>query len=103
MDKRRNVGQNWYSLPISDRASLMVEHGNTGRRYAGRISQIISGSVGMDDWEWGVTLFAVDPLDLKALVTEMRYDEVSALYAEFGSFWVGHRIPVELVVEELAG
>jgi chlorite dismutase len=57
----------------------------------------------MDDWEWGVTLFAVDPLDLKALVTEMRYDEVSALYAEFGSFWVGHRIPVELVVEELAG
>ncbi|MSR23178.1 MAG: heme-dependent peroxidase [Gemmatimonadetes bacterium] len=103
MDKRRNVGQNWYSLPMSERASLMVEHGNTGRRYAGRISQIISGSVGLDDWEWGVTLFAVSPLDLKALVTEMRYDEVSALYAEFGSFWIGHRIATDRIVEEIAG
>ena len=103
MDKRRKVGQNWYSLPMAARAGLMVEHGNTGRRYAGRISQIISGSVGLDDWEWGVTLFAVSPLDLKGLVTEMRYDEVSALYAEFGSFWVGHRIPGDRIVEELSG
>ena len=103
MDKRRKVEQNWYSLPMAERAALMAEHGNTGRRYAGRISQIISGSVGLDDWEWGVTLFAVSPLDLKAIVTEMRYDEVSALYAEFGSFWVGHRIPGERIVEELSG
>jgi hydrogen peroxide-dependent heme synthase len=103
MDKRRNVGQNWYTLPLEERAALMAEHGNTGRRYAGRISQIISGSVGLDDWEWAVTLFASDPLDLKALVTEMRYDEVSALYAEFGSFWIGYRIPSERLVEQLTG
>lgn len=103
MDKRRNVGQNWYMLPLAERASLMVEHGNTGRRYAGRISQIISGSVGMDDWEWAVTLFALDPLDLKALVTEMRYDEVSAIYAEFGSFWIGYRVPAERIARELVG
>jgi len=103
MDKRRNVGQNWYMLPLAERAALMVDHGNTGRRYAGRISQIISGSVGMDDWEWAVTLFACDPLDLKALVTEMRYDEVSAIYAEFGSFWVGYRIPAERIARELVG
>jgi chlorite dismutase len=103
MDKRREVGQNWYMLPLAERAALMVEHGNTGRRYAGRISQIITGSVGMDDWEWAVTLFACDPLDLKALVTEMRYDEVSAIYAEFGSFWIGYRIPAERIARELVG
>jgi hydrogen peroxide-dependent heme synthase len=66
MDKRRNVGQNWYTLPVEERAELMAEHGTTGRRYAGRVSQIISGSVGFDDWEWAVTLFAADPLDFKA-------------------------------------
>jgi len=103
MDKRRNVGQNWYTLPLAERAALMAEHGQTGRRYAGRISQIISGSVGFDDWEWAVTLFAGDPLDFKALVTEMRYDAVSALYAEFGSFWVGYRIPTERLAGEFAG
>jgi len=103
MDKRRNVGQNWYTLPLSERAALMAEHGQTGRRYAGRISQIISGSVGFDDWEWAVTLFAGNPLDFKALVTEMRYDPVSALYAEFGSFWVGYRVPTDKLAEELAG
>jgi len=103
MDKRRNPGQNWYTLSLRDRARLMLDHGATGRKYAGRISQIISGSVGFDDWEWGVTLFAGDPLDFKALVTEMRYDEVSALYAEFGSFWVGHRIPTERIEAEFTG
>jgi hydrogen peroxide-dependent heme synthase len=103
MDKRRNVGQNWYTLPLAERAALMAEHGRTGRRYAGRISQIISGSVGFDDWEWAVTLFAGNPLDFKELVTEMRYDEVSALYAEFGSFWVGYRVPADRVVEEMTG
>jgi len=103
MDKRRNVGQNWYTLPLAERAALMADHGQTGRRYAGRISQIISGSVGFDDWEWAVTLFAGNPLDFKALVTEMRYDAVSALYAEFGSFWVGYRVPTDRLAEELAG
>lgn len=103
MDKRRSPGQNWYTLSVAERAELMQEHGKTGRRYAGRISQVITGSVAFDDWEWAVTLFARDPLDLKALVTEMRYDEVSALYAEFGSFWVGHRIVPEAIADELAG
>ena len=93
MDKRRNPGQNWYALPLEERARLMAAHGQTGRRYAGRISQIISGSVGFDDWEWGVTLFGANPLDFKALITDMRYDEVSAQYAEFGEFKVGFRIP----------
>ncbi|MFW6199369.1 MAG: hydrogen peroxide-dependent heme synthase [Gemmatimonadota bacterium] len=101
MDKRRKVGQNWYSLPVEDRAALMRDHGMTGRRYAGRISQIISGSVGFDDWEWAVTLFAPDPMEFKNLITEMRYDEVSAVYAEFGEFWVGHRVPTEALKEEL--
>jgi len=103
MDKRRNPDQNWYTLPVRKRADLMAVHGQTGRRYAGRISQVISGSVGLDDWEWAVTLFSQDPLTFKALVTEMRYDEVSSVYAEFGSFWVGHRIPTEAVLEEVAG
>lgn len=103
MDKRRNVEQNWYTLPLAKRAELMSEHGTTGRRYAGRISQVISGSVGFDDWEWAVTLFAADPLDFKALVTEMRFDEVTSIYGEFGTFRVGHRIPADQVGAELAG
>ncbi len=103
MDKRRAPDQNWYTLTLPERAALMVDHGSTGRQYAGRISQIISGSVGFDDWEWAVTLFAVDPLDFKALVTEMRYDNVSSVYAEFGSFRVGHRIATEDAEEELLG
>ncbi len=103
MDKRRNVDQNWYTLPLRKRADLMADHGQTGRRYAGRISQIISGSVGFDDWEWAVTLFSRDPVTFKELVTEMRYDEVSSVYAEFGSFWIGHRIPTEGALDEVAG
>ena len=101
MDKRRNPGQNWYRLPVAERAGLMMAHGATGRRWAGRVSQIITGSVGFDDWEWGVTLFAADPLEFKALVTEMRYDEATSIYGEFGSFWVGHRGPTEALAEEL--
>ena len=100
MDKRREPGQNWYTLTVEERNELMVEHGNIGRQYAGRVSQVITGSVGFDDWEWGVTLFAGDPLLFKELVTEMRYDEVSAVYAEFGPFWVGRRVdPAELAEE----
>lgn len=101
MDKRREAGLNWYLLPLEERNELMIEHGEIGRQYAGRISQIISGSVGLDDWEWGVTLFAGDPLDFKELVTEMRYDEVSALYAEFGAFYVGERLGAAAWREEL--
>lgn len=92
MNKRRGVGQNWYTLSLGERARLMQEHGGTGRRYAGKVSQIISGSVGLDDWEWAVTLFAGDPIHFKDLVTEMRYDEVTSVYGEFGSFHVGHRV-----------
>jgi len=89
MSKRREPGQNWYSLPLDERSRLMQAHGLTGRKYAGRIQQIITGAIGLDAWEWGVTLFARDPLDFKRIVTEMRFDEVSAKYAEFGDFYVG--------------
>jgi len=92
MSKRRAVGQNWYGLPLDERSRLMHTHGMTGRRYAGRVLQIITGAIGLDAWEWGVTLFAKDPLDFKKLVTDMRFDEVSAQYAEFGDFYVGRRI-----------
>jgi len=92
MDKRRSVGQNWYALPIQTRAKLMRDHGTIGRRYAGRISQVISGSVGLADWEWAVTLWAGDPLAFKEIITEMRYDEASSEYAEFGRFFVGRRM-----------
>lgn len=91
MSKRRQPGANWYTLPVEERSRLMREHGLTGRRFAGRIFQVITGSVGLDDWEWGVTLFARDPLDFKRIVTEMRYDEASALYGEFGDFVTGIR------------
>ena len=103
MDKRRNKGQNWYHLPLEQRAAMMRDHGATGRRYAGRISQVISGSMGLDDWEWAVTLFGRTPNDFKELIAEMRYDEVSAVYADFGSFWVGYRVPSHRVAEELVG
>ncbi|HEX6924981.1 MAG TPA: hydrogen peroxide-dependent heme synthase [Longimicrobiaceae bacterium] len=92
MNKRREGEDNWYTLPVDARNRMMREHGLTGRRYAGRIFQVITGSVGLDDWEWGVTLFARDPLDFKRIVTDMRYDEVSARYGEFGSFFTGIRM-----------
>jgi peroxiredoxin len=93
MDRRRGEGKNWYTLPIEERQRQMNEHGLVGRRYAGEVKQIISGSIGFDDWEWGVTLFADDPLVFKKLIYEMRFDEVSAVYALFGSFYVGLRVP----------
>ena len=92
MSKRRDTGQNWYTLPLQERSKLMHSHGLTGRRYAGRVTQIITGAIGLDTWEWGVTLFAKDPVDFKKLVTEMRFDEASAKYAEFGDFYVGRLI-----------
>ncbi|HJP59747.1 MAG TPA: chlorite dismutase family protein [Gemmatimonadaceae bacterium] len=92
MSKRREVDQNWYTLTLDERSRLMHGHGLTGRRYAGRVQQIITGAIGLDAWEWGVTLFAKDPLDFKKLVTDMRFDEVSAKYADFGEFYVGRVI-----------
>lgn len=89
MNKRRDDNQNWYALGLDERSRLMYSHGMTGRRYAGRVIQVISGAIGLDAWEWGVTLFARDPLDFKKLVTDMRFDEASARYAEFGDFYVG--------------
>ncbi len=91
MDKKRGEKKNWYQVNIADRQKMMSEHGLIGRRYAGQVTQIISGSVGFDDWEWGVDLFADDPLVFKKLVYEMRFDEASALYGLFGTFYVGLR------------
>jgi len=89
MSKRREVDANWYELGFEDRKRLMMAHGRIGRTYAGRVLQLITGSVGLDDWEWGVTLLADDPAALKEIVYEMRFDEVSARYAEFGPFFTG--------------
>ncbi|MCP3761522.1 heme-dependent peroxidase [Domibacillus sp. A3M-37] len=89
MDKRRQGEDNWYMLPMKERGSLMRSHGMIGRQYAGLVKQIITGSVGFDDYEWGVTLYADDVLQFKKLIYEMRFDEVSARYGEFGSFFVG--------------
>jgi peroxiredoxin len=91
MDKKRGEMKNWYSVPITDRQRLMHEHGLIGRKYAGSVKQIISGSIGFDDWEWGVDLFADDPLVFKKLIYEMRFDEASAAYALFGAFYIGLR------------
>lgn len=98
MSKRRDAGQNWYTLGLDERSRLMWDHGKTGRRYAGRVLQIITGAIGLDAWEWGVTLFSADPLEFKKLVTEMRFDEVSARYAEFGDFYVGKMGALEEVL-----
>ena len=102
MDRKRGEDKNWYRLPIEERQRQMEEHGLVGRRYAGKVQQIISGSIGFDDWEWGVDLFAQDPLIFKRLIYEMRFDEVSAVYARFGPFYLGIRCPVAQVGELLS-
>jgi chlorite dismutase len=89
MAKTRRPGANWYSLGFEDRRRLMLGHGRVGRNYAGRVLQLITGATGIDDWEWGVTLLADDPAAIKDIVYEMRFDEVSAVYGEFGPFWTG--------------
>ncbi|WP_274652455.1 hydrogen peroxide-dependent heme synthase [Paenibacillus humicola] len=95
MNKRRQGGDNWYMLGMDERRAMMRSHGMIGRSYAGKIKQIITGSVGFDDWEWGVTLFAEDALQFKKLVYEMRFDEVSARFGDFGEFFVGNRLDEE--------
>jgi peroxiredoxin len=92
MDRRRGEEKNWYQVTFENRQLMMQEHGAIGRRYAGMVKQIITGSIGFDDWEWGVDLFAADPLVFKRLIYEMRFDEVSAVYALFGTFFVGRRL-----------
>jgi chlorite dismutase len=101
MDRRRGEDKNWYRLPFAERQRQMAEHGAIGRRYAGTVKQIISGSIGFDDWEWGVDLFVDDPLVLKKLIYEMRFDEVSAIYALFGAFFVGRRLTQDSFAELL--
>lgn len=91
MDKKRGESKNWYEVSLRERQRLMHEHGLIGRRYAGSVKQIISGSIGFDDWEWGVDLFASDPLVFKRLIYEMRFDQASSAYALFGPFYVGLR------------
>ncbi len=101
MDRKRGESKNWYQEPMPDRQRMMKEHGLIGRRYAGEVRQIITGSIGFDDWEWGVDLFADDPLVFKKLIYEMRFDEVSAVYALFGTFYVGLRVPAAGLAEVL--
>jgi hydrogen peroxide-dependent heme synthase len=101
MSKRRGDEHNWFALPFDDRKQLMIDHGKSGRRFAGRIVQLITGSTGVDDYEWGVTLFGVHPDDLKDAVYSMRFDEVSAHFAEFGPFYAGIVGPVDEVVAQV--
>jgi len=103
MDRRRGEDKNWYTLPMEERQRQMNEHGMVGRRYAGEVKQIITGSIGFDDWEWGVDLFADDPLVFKKLIYEMRFDHVSAVYALFGSFYIGLRCPANRLHDLLEG
>ena len=101
MSKRRDPENNWFTLPFEKRSELMAEHGKSGRAFAGRVIQLVTASAGFDDFEWGVTLFAVNPDDLKDVVYTMRFDEASAVYAEFGAFYVGMVTPVEELVAGL--
>ncbi len=101
MSKRRSGEDNWYSLDFETRKKLMAGHAKTGRTYSGRILQLISGSTGLDEHEWGVTLLAKDVIDIKAIVYEMRFDEVSAKYGEFGDFYIGMLLPLNEIFERV--
>jgi hydrogen peroxide-dependent heme synthase len=103
MDRKRAESVNWYTQPMAERQRMMHEHGLIGRRYADSVRQIITGSIGFDDWEWGVDLFADDPLIFKKLIYEMRFDQVSAVYALFGQFFVGVRLAVSDLGSWLTG
>ena len=102
MSKRRGEQRNWFTLPYEERLELMYEHGSSGRKFAGRVLQVVTGSTGTDDFEWGVTLFATRPDDLKDVVYTLRYDRASAIYAEFGPFYAGMVTPVQDLVTVLA-
>jgi peroxiredoxin len=93
MSKMRSGDQNWYLLPFETRSDLMSHHGRSGMKFAGKVTQVITASTGLDDWEWGVTLWARNPLYLKDIVYTMRFDESSAKYALFGDFYFGYILP----------
>ncbi len=99
MNKKRDVGANWFSLPFEKRAELMSVHGRSGMAFAGRVAQLITVAVGLDDWEWGVTLWGRNPQYLKEIVYRMRFDEASALYADFGPFYVSYPCAVRRMLE----
>jgi peroxiredoxin len=101
MSKKREVGENWYALPFSERMRLMTEHGRTGHTFAGKVVQLITSSTGLDDWEWGVTLWGRNPEFLKEVVYTMRFDEASARYALFGPFYQGYVMPPDPLFEHL--
>lgn len=101
MSKRRAPDQNWYALPFEERKTLMAGHARVGRTYAGRVRQLITGSTGLDDGEWGVSLFCRDTMDLKSIVYEMRFDPVTAHYADFGEFFVGLQLPLNHLFQRL--
>jgi len=103
MNKRRGEAKNWYGEPFAERARMMREHGRIGRGYAGRVNQIISGAIGFDDWEWGVDLFADDPRVFKELIYELRFDEATVWYGEFGPFYVGLQFSPSELPKYLAG
>jgi chlorite dismutase len=103
MNKKRAGNDNWYSTSYEERARMMLEHGKVGRSWHGRVTQVISGSIGFDDWEWGVDLYADDPLVFKRLVYEMRFDEASARFGEFGRFWTGMQFSVDQLGVFLSG
>jgi chlorite dismutase len=101
MSKRRGDGRNWYALPYDERRRLMKGHANVGRTFAGKVKQLITGSTGLDDAEWGVTLFARDTFQIKKIVYEMRFDPVSAEYADFGEFFIGIQLPLDELFRRL--
>ncbi len=99
MNKKREVGENWFAMPFAERSRLMAEHGRTGMTFGGRVTQLITVSVGLDDWEWGVTLWARNPEFLKEIVYKMRFDEASARYAEFGPFYTSYVAPAVAILD----
>ena len=101
MSKRRNGGDNWYALDFEARKKLMAGHARVGRQYSGRILQLITGSTGLDEYEWGVTLLAKDTIDVKSIVYEMRFDEVTARYGEFGDFYIGMQLPLDVLFRRI--
>jgi hydrogen peroxide-dependent heme synthase len=103
MNKKRDGSDNWYNTPYDERAKMMLEHGKIGRSFHGHVTQVISGSIGFDDWEWGVDLYADDPLVFKRLVYTMRFDEASSRFGEFGRFWTGMQFSLSQLGVFLAG
>ena len=98
MSKKRETAANWFATPYDDRNEMMMEHGSSGRKFAGRVTQVVTGSTGLDDHEWGVTLFALNPDVIKEVVYTMRFDKGSALYGEFGTFYVGYLDDIDNIV-----